>query len=172
MWSLARALCIMTFAGLTSPATGGAYLGAGIGAADYNESLWSISNFRDTGWKIFGGYQFNPYLTAEASWVDLGTVSDNSASIRTRGLSLAGIGSLPLGSSFALFGKLGAFFWGQDTRFGKIRDSNTGTDLSWGYGGSARFFDNRLGIRLEWERYGTNYDADLVTLGASYYFQP
>jgi OOP family OmpA-OmpF porin len=153
------------------PAIGGGYLGVGIGAADYNESLWSIAGTRDTGWKIFGGYQFNPYLSAEAAWVDLGKVSNSNESIKTRGASLAGIGSLPLGTSFAIFGKLGAFFWDQESHFGDVRDSDKGTDLTWGYGGSGRFFDDRLGIRLEWERYNSHENADLVSISASYHFQ-
>ena len=166
-----RSLCTLVLASIALPAIGGGYLGAGIGAADYNESLWSISGTRDTGWKLFGGYQFNPYLSAEAAWVDLGKASNSTGSIKTKGASVAGIGSLPIGASFTLFGKLGAFFWDQESEFGDIRNSDKGADLTWGYGGSGLFFDGRLGIRLEWERYNSNENGDLVSIGASYYFQ-
>jgi OOP family OmpA-OmpF porin len=148
-----------------------AYLGLSVGAADYNDSLWSVEDgANDVSWKLFGGYQFNRFLGAEAAWVDLGKVSDNGASARTKGLTVSGVGSIPLGASFSMFGKLGAFFWDQDTRFGGSSNNDTGTDITWGYGATARFLDNRLGIRIEWERYESDLEADLVSLGVSYHF--
>lgn len=148
-----------------------AYMGLGLGKADYNDSLWSIEDdANDTGWKIFGGYQFNRYFGLEAAWVDLGKVTFGNASIETKGLAIDAVGSIPIGPVFAVYGKLGAFLWDQETRIGASHDDKTGTDLKWGYGFGARFFDTRLGVRVEWERYKSDNDADFISLSTSYHF--
>jgi len=148
-----------------------AYLGLGIGKADYNDSLWSIEDgANDTGWKIFGGYQFNRYFGLEPAWVDLGQVTYSNASIDTKGLAINGIGSIPIGPTFFVSGKLGVFVWDQETRIATERDDDTGTDLVWGYGFGARFFSDKLGVRLEWERYESDSDADFISLSTSYHF--
>lgn len=162
-----------TLLGLTlaMPAHAGAYLGAGVGISDYNDSLWSVEDgVNETGWTVFAGYQFNRYLALETAWVDLGTVNAGNASLETKGLSVQGIGSIPVGPAFSLFGKVGTFTWDQDARIGTARDSNSGTDLAWGYGFAARFFENRLGLRVGWERYESDNDADFISLGASYHY--
>lgn len=152
-------------------AEAGVYLGAGLGKSDYNDSLWSVEDgANDTGWKLFGGYQFNPYICLEAAWVDLGKVKYRNASIETRGLAIDGIGAIPVGPIVSIFGKLGMFVWDQDIRVDTERDDNTGNDLTWGYGMGVRLFDNRLGIRIEWERYKSDNDADFISLSTSYHF--
>ena len=148
-----------------------AYMGLGIGTADYNDSLWSIEDdANDTGWKIFGGYQFNRYFGLESAWVDLGKVTFWNASIDTKGLAIDGVGSIPIGPAFFVSGKLGVFLWDQETRIGTSHDDETGTDLVWGYGFGARFFNNQLGVRVEWERYESDNDADFISLSTSYHF--
>ena len=156
---------------LSVAAHAGVYLGAGAGVSDYNESLWSIEGgAHETGWTAFGGYQFNRYLALEAAWVDLGQVAQGNASVATQGMSAAGIGSIPVGSSFSIFAKIGLFVWDQDTHIGTTRQSANGSDLLWGYGFAARFFENRLGVRVGWERYDSDHDADFITLGGSYHY--
>jgi OOP family OmpA-OmpF porin len=168
-------LIIVAFLGLVTTfaveADVNAYLGLGIGKADYDDSLWSIEDdANDTGWKIFGGYQFNRHFGLESAWVDLGKVTFRDASIDTKGLAVNGVGSIPIGPAFFVSGKLGVFFWDQETRAGTNRDDETGTDLVWGYGFGARFFHNQLGVRVEWERYESDSDADFISLSTSYHF--
>jgi hypothetical protein len=147
------------------------YMGISLGKADYNDSLWSVEDgANDTGWKLFGGYLFNRYLGLEASYIDLGKVNYQNASIETKGFTFGGIGSIPIGAVFSVFGKLGLFTWDQDIRYSDQHSDDTGTDLTWGYGFGARFFNNRMGVRIEWERYDNNNDADFISLGASYHF--
>ena len=168
---IARILLALAVTGITTAATAGTYLGGSIGKADYNEELWSVEDdLNDTGWKFFGGYQFNSYLGLEAAWVDLGKVNYRGSSIETTGLSLEGVGSLPIGQVFSVFARLGAVAWDQETRTGGRHDDDQGVNAAWGYGGEARFLDKRLGIRVEWERFKSDVDADLISLGASYHF--
>jgi hypothetical protein len=171
MKTLSRMIFALAVTGAASTATAESYLGGSIGKADYNENLWSIEdNQNDTGWKFFGGYHFNRYLGLEAAWVDLGKVDYQGASIETSGVALEGIGSLPIGPMFSIFAKLGAIAWDQDTRKAGRHDDDQGVNPAWGYGGEARFLDKRLGIRIEWERFKSDVDADLISLGASYHF--
>jgi hypothetical protein len=164
-------LIVLAVTGTTRVATAGPYLGGSIGKADYNENLWSVENdLNDTGWKFFAGYHFNRYLGLEAAWLDLGKVDYQNDSVETSGLALEGIGSLPIGPVFSIFAKLGAVAWDQDIRKGNRHEDDQGVDPAWGYGGAARFLDDRLGIRIEWERFKSDVDADLISLGASYHF--
>lgn len=82
----------------------------------------------DTAIALFAGYQFLPYIALEASYLNLGaaeyrwtgtvnppgpTVSAPAAvniDVETKGFTLAGIGSLPLGDVVDLHGRLGFFF--------------------------------------------------------------
>ncbi len=155
----------------TGPAVAGAYIGLGAGSADYDGNLFHVDvDDDDLGWKIFGGYRFNRFLGLEAAWLDLGEVSGRNYKVETTGFSFQGVASLPMGPVFSAFAKLGAIAWKQDNRvIGQNRD-RSGTDVSWGFGGQLRLFDNRLGIRLEWERFESDLSVDLISLGASYHF--
>lgn len=167
-------LAAITFAfclAATATAHAGAYLGAGLGVSDYNQSLWSIEDRgNETGWTVFGGYQFNRYLALETGWLDLGTVNERYASIETTGLSIAGIASLPVGPVFSIFASLGLFAWDQHVRSSGIDDSRSGTDPAWAYGFAARFLDQRLGLRLGWNRYDSDNDADFIAVDVSYHY--
>lgn len=106
-------------AAIAQTATGpGWYLGGSIGAAtlkpkidNSNTNLTGAQDTRDTGFKFLGGYQFDANWAVEGQYQDLGrwTYSEPglSASARVSGLSLAGVGMLPLGNGFTLLGKLG-----------------------------------------------------------------
>ena len=97
MKAIPRALIALAVTGTAMVTTAGPYLGGSIGKADYNEDLWSEEDdLNDTGWKIFGGYQFNRYLGVETAWIDLGKVNHRDSSIETTGLVLEGTASLPI----------------------------------------------------------------------------
>ena len=67
-------------------------------------------------WRLQAGYRFNPYLSVEGGYIDLGkarytaTYDTGSAEARWKsgGVDLAVVGRIPLGNGFALFGKAGA----------------------------------------------------------------
>jgi OOP family OmpA-OmpF porin len=75
---------------------------------------------KDTGFKIFGGYEFNQYFGVEIAYVDLGKASYSGrygaatvtgGKVDLWGLNFSAVGILPLNPSFSLFGKLGVFAW-------------------------------------------------------------
>lgn len=61
------------------------------------------------GWKIFGGYRFNPYFGLEGSYVDMGK-SSGGLKYAVHSYNIAGVGRIPFGTGFFLQGKVGAAF--------------------------------------------------------------
>src|SRR6266850_1659334 len=115
---------------------------------------------RDTAWNIFGGYQFSRYFAGEFGYTDLGKTTLSitgfgNASFGAKGVELTGVGFLPLGQQFSLYGKLGLFHWDADFKdgtglVGSARAS--GTDRTYGFGASMGVARNAA-LRLEWQRY-------------------
>ena len=138
-------ICLLVCLTTILRAEAGPYIGAGIGKVDYNDSLWSIEDGANaTGWKLFSGYQFNRYLGLEAAYIDMGKVDYQNASVETKGFTIDGIGSIPIGPVFAIFGKLGIFRWDQDINYSGQDSDATGTDLTWGYGFGAYLFNKKV----------------------------
>lgn len=172
-----------------SHAQGRAYLGGSVGSSDFDDGnaipvLITSGDVdgSDNGFKLFGGYQFNPNFAAELAWVDLGTAryggtfgpfTVTGGTLDTSGLSVSAVGILPLSPSFDLLGKVGLFAWearARDTTGGApFEGKDDGTDVSVGVG--AAFNINRnVSIRLEWERFEAIDGIDLLSLGAAFKF--
>lgn len=177
-----------------APAAAQAYIGFGAGKSDYDSgnmipdliTSGSVDG-KDTGYKIFGGYQFNPYFAVEVAYVDLGKAAYSGTfvdpffgpqtvtggSLETWGLNASAVGILPLNPSFELFGKIGLFGWeskARDTTGGApFSGKADGGDLSFG-AGIAFHFTKNVGIRAEWERFKAVDDIDLMSLGLTFKF--
>ena len=164
---------------------------SGLLAGGFSSATITDDN-RDTGGKIFGGYQFNRYFAIEGGYFDLGRfgftantvpIGSLTGDIKIKGVNLDLVGMLPVTERFSAFGRVGV------TR-AEARDTFTGTGLvrllrttanqretnaKFGMGLQYAFTD-RLGMRAEVERYrindavGNNGDIDLVSLGLVYRF--
>jgi OOP family OmpA-OmpF porin len=146
------------------------------------------------GLKLFGGYNFNEYFAAELAYVDLGevTVSFDGISndvpqmlldaggllpVLGDGFSVAAVGRYPFGERFAIFGKVGAYFWEADLAIdvtGGITATGNptvdGTDVVYGVGGDL-YLGDLFGLRLEWERYALDpNDVDFVSASVLFRF--
>ena len=104
------------------------YFGGAVGQSDLDESGFD----EETGWSLYGGYKFNPYVAAQVGYTYLGDFdSDRSrGSVEIDGIDTSVVGFLPLQENFALLGKVGAYWWdssvdGHDRReeHGKFRRS-------------------------------------------------
>lgn len=145
-----------------------------------------------TGYKLFGGYQFNRYLSLEGGYFDLGkfgftatTVPPGTlaGSIKVKGLNLDLVGTVPVWDRFAVFGRVGA-------NYAQAKDSFSGsgavtvlnpspkkrhTDYKVG-AGLAYAVTESLTVRAEAERYrvddavGNKGDIDLYSIGLVYRF--
>jgi len=183
----------------------GFYIGGSVGQSDIDSDIAfpglitsGTVDGKDTGFKIFGGYDFNQYFGLDLAWVDLGQASYdgrfrsftvNGGTVKIRGLNFSAVGTIPLNPSFALFGKLGVFAWeakSSDTTDGMpFSATDNGRDLSVDLGASFNFTKN-FGMRVEWERFNagggddsssgfpnvtSSANIDLVSLGIVYRFR-
>ena len=156
-------------------------------------SVSIIDDDRDTGYKLFGGYQFNRNFALEGGYFDLGkfgytatTVPAGSLTgkIKLRGLNLDAVGILPLAEKFSVFGRVGV-------NYAEARDNFTSTGLvptpttpnpskreaNYKFGAGLQYaFTESLAMRAEAERYrindavGNRGDIDLLSVGLLYRF--
>ena len=147
---------------------------------------------RSTGYKLYGGYKFNPNFALEGGYVDLGKfgftantlpVGSLNGDIRLRGFNLDAVGILPLSDRFSAQARIGlASMQARDTFSGtgavgvsNPNPSKRDTNIKVGVGLEYAITPN-LGVRGDFERYRVN-DAvgnrghiDMVSVGLVYYF--
>lgn len=161
-------------------------LGAGLATTSIT------SDDRDTGYKVYGGYQINRNLAIEGGYYDLGTYGFTATTapagtlngqIKLRGVNLDVVGTLPVTEKFSVFGRVGAASTqARDTFSGtgavvvtNPSPSKRDTNLKLGLGMQYAFTES-LAMRLEAERYrvndavGNKGHVDLVSVGLIYRF--
>ena len=132
----------------------GFYAGAEVGQAD-------VGNDDDTAIKVLGGYQFHTNLAAEVAYSML---FDKGGS-EVNALEVVAVGLFPLANQFSLYGKLGLANVDVETPVG----SDDKTELTFGLG--VQYDASRqLGIRAGWQRYDTDEEVDLFSVGFVYRF--
>lgn len=194
--ALAAALMLFMLTPYAFSAGEGFYVGGSAGRVDARDACDGLVDVNfvgscdstDTGWKIFGGYQFTPNFEAEAFYADLGDTSANgtiqglpaTANVEIDGFGISAIGIFPIGDKFDVLGKLGFLRW--DIKSSATVGSNSasleanGTDIMFGIG--ARYsFSERFAIRVEWERFNDvgddnigESDVDLLSAGIVWSF--
>ena len=153
---IVAALCSAFMAG---PVFAQAYLGAGIGSAR--------TDTHNTSGKIYGGFQFNPTWGIELGYTDLGKYKGANVESTT----LSGVGTLPMGQNWSLFGKLGAA--SNQPHFGGAgRHSDVLLGIGLGYS-----INKNVSARLEFENFGklsnvggSNSNGRNLGLGLQYAF--
>ena len=147
---------------------------------------------RDTGYKVFGGYQINRNFAIEGGYFDLGKFGYTanttpagtlSGDMRVKGLNLDLVGSLPLSERFSAFGRVGLNYAQTKDNFsstGAVRVTNAnpsanGTNYKLGVGLQYALSD-AWSVRGELERYrvkdgvGNRGHIDMASLGLVYRF--
>lgn len=148
----------------------GVYIGGSVGISDGADGFDS-----DTAFAFTAGYDINSNFAIEASYVDLGEMSDDTTPVWTisaDGFNFAAVGKLPLTESVEVFGKAGLFVWDatiEEEGYGQLADES-GTDFSFGFGISAEVMQN-LNLVAEFQQFKIE-DGDLntYTIGAQYKF--
>jgi len=173
------------------------YVGAGVGSSHLKGGAASLDpniategtvtslDDKSTGWKVFGGYQFNQNWAAEMIYAKFGkfslhhTITGGTAVDRAKpdALCLAGVGTLPLSGKWSVLGKAGVCHWNDhasDTEsVTEIVEESSGTDPMFGLGASYSM-TKQVDIRGEWERYQNvvhnRGDVNLFSVSLSYRF--
>ena len=86
---------------------GNAYVGVRAGQAKTNIDNAILTKDSPTAWGMFAGYAFTPMVAVEAEYLDLGKVTGIGGGAESRGYTVSGVGSIPIGEQFSLFGKVG-----------------------------------------------------------------
>jgi len=142
---------------------------------------------RDTGYKVFTGYQFNRYFAVEGGYFDLGKFGFTATtlppgtldgSISLRGLNLDAVGFVPITSKFSAFGRAGLAYaqakdsFGGGGFVGVVSPYARKEQVNYKFGGGLQYDITRcLAVRTEVERYrvndavGNKGDIDLYSAG-------
>jgi hypothetical protein len=141
----------------------GLYAGAGVGqfnvkVDDVTDVANAVDNLDsdDTSFKIFGGWRFSNYISAELAYIDFGgpddEVSGNNLEAEIDGFAPYVIGTLPLGP-IEVFAKAGYLFYDLKVKVnGEEVGSKSGSDEDFVYGaGLGITLFERLNARLEYE---------------------
>jgi len=152
------------------------YFGGGFGHASVDEG--DVDD-NDTSFKLLGGYAFNPNFMLEGLYTDFGEftgpqILGTRTSIEGDGFGLGVRGEIPLGARFALYGRVGAFFWSADARtVGGVLPlsvNDSGTDVYFGVGGRLKF-NEAVSLFLDFDRFSLDpADVDMWTLGLEFDF--
>ncbi len=132
----------------------GFYIGAEVGQADFGSE-------EDTAFKIIGGYQFHRNIAVEAGY---GLLFDKGGAEVTA-LEIVAVGLFPVMDRLSVIGKLGFANVDVETSVG----SADKTELTYGLGVQYDFTRN-LGARAQWQRYDTDQEVDLLSIGIVYRF--
>ena len=164
-------------AGLLAGALGaaqaeGLYIGGNLSQPDYRATINGIDGGTgDTGYKLYGGYDFNRYFAVEGGYFDLGKGSNAVGHINGRGFYVDGVGTFPVWGNFSLLGSAGI----EQAKF----KTSLGDDSSSGYklGAGVQYdFSKQVAMRVQYERYrfGDVFDNKLgvgsTSVGLKYGF--
>jgi OOP family OmpA-OmpF porin len=147
---------------------------------------------RDTGFKVYAGYQFNKNFALEGGYFDLGKFGFTAntsgpgtlnGNIKISGVNLDVVGTAPINERFSVFGRIGINYADAKDSFsvtGAVPLANPSPskhDTNYKFGLGIQYaFSPVLAMRAEAERYrvndavGNKGDVDLWSLGLIYRF--
>jgi len=133
---------------------GGMYAGASAGVSIYDKL-----DTTDVGYKVYGGYLLYDHIGLDVAYTNMGDPS--------YGVSVSGMGNLPVNSQISLFAKVGTFVWKYDPPNSK---SSSGNDYNIGIGVNFNAQDN-IYIHGELERFKIGNDSSIFySLGLAFDF--
>ena len=171
-------IAIVALCCLAIPVKAEGYVGASYlnNSAKFEESGNFSFDADESGWKIFGGYNFMKFVGVEASYRDMGSYAEtdtlNSVNADIKSYDISARGILPLGKMVELFAKIG---YGNVNADGTISQGLTELsfdesdwELLYGVGVGVNF--GKFGVRAEYEAYDVDEDLSSVSLGVLYRF--
>jgi OOP family OmpA-OmpF porin len=159
---LGAAAMLIPFGALAQARDVGFYAGASIGSADLGPD-------DDTAVKVFGGYQIDRTFAAEFGYTDLGDVVVIGQTAKANAWELVGLAKFPVGNRVSLYGLLGLAKVDSERSVFGVRTSDDSTELTIGFGAQYDF-SPQLGVRGQWQRYDTDQEIDVFSIGFVYKF--
>ena len=129
----------------------GWYAGVSLGNAE-------AASEDDTAWRIAGGYRFGRTFAAELGYVNMG---DFGGGDDVTSLELVGTAHFPIANQFSLYGLAGLAQL-------EAGDEDE-TELTFGVGVQYDFSRN-MGLRAQWQRYNTDEEIDVMSIGVVFKF--
>ena len=156
----------------SSDKTGSMYAGVSLGKSSLKGDTFGDGD-TSSNWKIYGGYQLTPEISAEAAYHKIGVVDkalSNGDDLKLTGLSASGVYTMPVADKLSAFGKAGFMAW--DSNAVRVRADKTttpldGTDVLLGAGATYKLDDN-WGVRGEYEHVGGDLKANMYSVGATF----
>jgi outer membrane protein W len=165
MLSLAALASTLAF-GTAHASDTGLYLGVAAGSTKYDIKSLNVDD--SNGYKVTIGTNVSPNLGMELSYIDFGKADfrllGQSGTVQLTGANVSVVGRLPINEAFSVHAKVG-YFGGDATATGRAGTAtDSGSDPSFGLGATYMFGKN-VGVRLEWDRVGSNEPIDMASLG-------
>ncbi len=165
----------------------GLYLGGSGGIAHFTKSCDRSlvpCEDKDSAFRVFGGYRFNKYWSAEISYFDLGH-STGEADIGGQlatfkydvyGADVVATGTVQVAGRLHAYGKLGIYLARVTMKQefgGQVIQSSGGTNHNYTAGAGLQYNLGPLGIQLGWQRYnntgGPEDQGTLIEDDVDYY---
>ena len=158
------------------------YIGASAGESKFDSNCHRTDIFacdqRDTAWKLFAGGKFNQNFGLEAAYTDFGKVNANGGETDAWAGSLSLVGTVPIGTRFDVFGKVGGLYGRTNVSASPSTLFDTGHKSGWGwtYGVGADFnLTQNVALRVDYDRYkldfvGGRQDLDMASAGVQFRF--
>lgn len=176
---------LAALAGTAAAQSQGAYVGGNVGRAEQKITVAGFSEKdHDTGFKLYGGYNFNQYVGLEGGYADLRKLElaggNDRLSVHPTAAYFAVTGTLPLDQQFSLFGKVGA-------AYNRVKSHESGIGYNDSYTdnrtdvyvsvGAAYAINQNFSAVVEYENFGKpakgdigNLKASMVSVGVRYKF--
>ncbi|HET7668831.1 MAG TPA: outer membrane beta-barrel protein [Burkholderiales bacterium] len=177
----AAAFLLLAFLGLPALAQGTApashvYAGATVGQVRWSPACNTCDNL-DSALRVFGGYQVNRVLAAEAGFANLGETRGSGVLVKANSWDASVVAGWPIAGALSVHGRLGMYranLKGGGTLAGQQHD-NYG--LLYGLGAQFEATAN-LALRFDWLEYSgaggsgiPDSDIRLLSLGALWRFR-
>ena len=125
-------------------------------------------------WRIAGGYSWTPYLSAEAAYIDFGSVSASlpqfDVSAEADGFELGLVFRWPVSEKISLTGRTGFLNWDGQTRVSSFVDNDSGTEAYFGIGAEYQAGENVF-VTLGYSHYQLDdLDVEHGSLGLRWRF--
>ena len=179
----AAAIAVLLLVAAPAANATGFYVGGSLGQTSSDTGSFDTAGMSvddtDTGYKVFGGYNFMKFFSVEGGYVDVSgpsaSTSTESMSIDSNGFAVEAMGVMPIGLKFELFANYGFFLWDAEATvnsqtLGSFSASDDGTDPKYGLGFAWNLIPKGQ-IRVELERYEVDVmDMDMYSAGFAYRF--